>query len=301
METVVVTGGLGRSGAWIVDRLASTYQVVCVDRTHPGFEVSPAPNVDFRAVDLTDRGQTYDLIGEIAPEYVVHWAAHPSPTRHSGGEVYETNTIAAYNVLTAAGRISADIINASSESVYGYAFGRDGQYPQSVPITEGAQCLPEDPYGTGKVVAEEIAQMVVRQAEVSAISLRPSWIQYPGEYHCRTGEQLTDVQTGDGNFWSYIDVRDVAAAVAVSIECIAEYEQPVHEPVHVMALENYFDRPTIELFTECFDAVPDESTLENDACVFSMEKADRLLDWQPHHSWREAADEVVDPPQLYIT
>ena len=114
MDTVMITGGLGRSGRWIVDRLAEEHFVWCVDLTHPGFEVSPADSIDFRAADLTDRGRAYDLVGELEPDHVVHWAAHPSPTRHSGGEVYETNTIAAYNVLTAAGRAGANIVNASS-------------------------------------------------------------------------------------------------------------------------------------------------------------------------------------------
>ncbi len=34
-DTVVVTGGLGRSGRWICDHLAGEYHVVCVDLDHP--------------------------------------------------------------------------------------------------------------------------------------------------------------------------------------------------------------------------------------------------------------------------
>ncbi len=38
-DTVVVTGGRGRSGRWICDHLAGEYHVVCVDRDHPGWEI----------------------------------------------------------------------------------------------------------------------------------------------------------------------------------------------------------------------------------------------------------------------
>ncbi|WP_138007952.1 NAD-dependent epimerase/dehydratase family protein [Halalkalirubrum salinum] len=299
MDTVMVTGGLGRSGRWIVDRLAKEHFVWCVDLTHPGFEVSPADSIDFRAADLTDRGRAYDLVGELEPDHVVHWAAHPSPTRHSGGEVYETNTIAAYNVLTAAGRAGANIVNASSESVYGYAFGRDGEHPDRVPIVESEPNRPEDPYGTGKVVAEEIASMVARKHGVSAVSIRPSWIQYPGEYHCREPEQLADVSSGDGNFWAYIDVRDVADLVSTAVN--NPLPSGTHEAVHAMAVENYFDRPTVDLFEACFGSVPETIDLNDDESAFSMQKAEALFGWQPSHSWQTAATEHVDEPVLYET
>jgi nucleoside-diphosphate-sugar epimerase len=91
-DRVVVTGGLGRSGRWIVDRLAGEYEVICVDLDHPGFEVDPSPGVDFRAVDLTDRGEVFELIDEIDPDGVVHWGAIPAPERHPGGTVFENNT-----------------------------------------------------------------------------------------------------------------------------------------------------------------------------------------------------------------
>ena len=58
LDTVVVTGGRGRSGRWLVDRLAGEYDVVCVDLDHPGFEVRERPHVTFRAADLTERLQT---------------------------------------------------------------------------------------------------------------------------------------------------------------------------------------------------------------------------------------------------
>lgn len=291
-ETVLVTGGLGRSGRWIVDRLASEYEVVCVDLDHPGFEVDTPAGIDFRAADLTDRGAVFDIMGEVRPEKVVHWGAIPAPERHSGGEVFENNVSGTYNVLVAAGREGAKIVQASSESAYGFPFAREPRLPDALPITEAHPLRPEDPYGTSKVVAEELAAMVVRRYGVEVTSIRPSWIQYPGEYACRGGEDLAG---GAGNFWSYVDVRDVAGIVEAALDA----DHGDHEAVHGIAAENYLDRPTPEAIEEFFGEVPDDCTIEGDDAAFSLAKATDVLGWAPKYSWRTAAEEVVEAPTLY--
>ncbi|QCJ46903.1 NAD(P)-dependent oxidoreductase [Haloprofundus sp. MHR1] len=302
MDTVLVTGGLGRSGRWIVDRLADDYDVICADLSQPGFEVPERPRIDFRAVDLTDRGEAFDLVSELDPDAVVHWAALPSPTRHAGGRVFETNTMATYNVLVAAARRNAKVVWASSESAYGFPFARETPLPDELPITENHPLRPEDPYGTSKVVGEELAKMVVRRYDVPVASIRPSWIQYPGEYGCRDRDDLRegrplselDLDAGVGNFWSYVDVRDVASLVAATLD--AGFRG--HEAFHAAAAENYLDVATLDAVEEQFGALPDDCDLDGDASALSTAKADRLLDWRPAHSWREAADESVTEPNL---
>ena len=300
MGTVLVTGGRGRSGRWIVSRLAENYGVVCVDLDHPGFEVETDENVDFRAADLTDRGQVTDLVADLDPGAVVHWGAIPSPTRHSGGRVFENNTLGAYNVLVAAGRAGAQVVQASSESAYGFPFAREPWLPDALPITEDHTLRPEDPYGTSKVVAEEVGKMVVRRYGVGVASIRPSWIQYPGEYRCRdspavgadaTTENLAD---GVGNFWSYVDIRDVAGIVEAALSTDVEG----HEPYHAAAADNYLDRPTAEAVEDFFGERPDSCTLSDDESALSTTKAQEELDWTPAHSWREATDERVEAPTL---
>ena len=287
-ESVLVTGGLGRSGRWLVDHLADDYEVVCVDFDHPGFEVEPRENVDFRALDLTDRGSVFDLVTDLDPDAVVHWGAIPAPERHAGGDVFENNTLSTYNVLVAAGRVDARVVWASSESSYGFPFAREKSLPDALPITEAHAQRPEDPYGTSKVVGEEIAK------------IRPSWIQYPGEYTCRTlpsvdWDDPSDLEAGAGNFWSYVDIRDVASLVAAALD----HGLPGHEAFHAAASENYLGRPTTEAVAAFFDALPEDCDVDGDQSALSTAKAGRLLDWEPSHSWREAADEDVDDPVLF--
>lgn len=291
-ETVLVTGGLGRSGQWIVDRLAGAYEVICIDLTHPGFQVDAAPKVDFRAADLTDRGAVFDLVGEVGPENVVHWGAIPAPERHAGGEVFENNVLGTYNVLVAAGRAGARVVQASSESAYGFPFAREPFLPDALPITEEHSLRPEDPYGTSKIVAEEVAEMVTRRYGVPVTSIRPSWIQYPGEYACQEIEDLAD---GVGNFWSYVDVRDIAEIVEAALD--SDHEG--HEAVHGVAAENYLDRPTEEVVREFFGEVPAECAVKGDEAALSLAKAEAVLGWTPDHAWRTASKESVESPTLY--
>ena len=292
-ETVVVTGGLGRSGRWICDRLAGEYHVVCVDLDHPGWEVPERDHIEFRAVDVTDGGAVRDLVTELAPDAVVHWAALPSPERHAGSQVFETNVAATYAVLDAAGRAGADVVWASSESAYGLAFAEETPLPAYLPMDEAHPMAPEDPYGTSKVAGEEIAKMVARRDGASVASIRPSWIQYPGEYTCRD-VAAGDLAGGAGNCWSYVDVRDVAGIVEAALD--AEFEG--HEAFHAAAADNYVGRPTAELVAEFWGEVPAECELDGEQSALSTAKADGLLDWEPEHGWRDAVEDDVSEPSL---
>ncbi|MBX0286523.1 NAD(P)-dependent oxidoreductase [Halomicroarcula sp. F28] len=292
-ETVVVTGGLGRSGRWICDRLAEDYHVVCVDLDHPGWEIATREGIEFRAADVTDGGEVRDLVSELSPAAVVHWAALPSPERHAGSRVFETNLEATYTVLDAAGRAGADIAWASSESAYGLAFAEETPLPAYLPMDEDHPMAPEDPYGTSKVAGEEVAKMVARRDGVSVASIRPSWIQYPGEYNCRDVAE-GDLSGGAGNCWSYVDVRDVAGAVAAALD--AEFGG--HEAFHAAAAENYVGRPTADLVEAHWGEVPARCELDGEQSALSTAKADGLLDWAPEHTWRDGADATVDEPSL---
>ena len=289
MVHVLVTGGLGRSGRWIVDRLAADgHEVTCVDQR---FAESERPNVDVRVADLTDRGDVFDLVGAADPDAVVHWAAIPDPMDHPGGVVFENNVVSTYNVLEAAGRADARVVWASSESALGFPFAAETPAPDALPIDEDHALRPEDPYGVSKEAGEAVARMAVRRHDVPVVSIRPSWIQYPGEYFCLGNDVPAE---GVGNFWSYIDVRDIASIVVAALNA----DTTGHETVFAVGDENYADRPTTELFEEQFGEVPEPCDLDGDESSISNERAAAVLDWEPAHSWRDAADEDVDGPTV---
>ncbi len=314
METVIVTGGRGASGRWIVDRLATDHEVVVVDYERPGLGATPAENVSFRAADLADRGEALDVVDAVDPDAMVHWAAIPVAGTHPEGRVFETNVLAAHNVLTAAGRAGARIVQASSDGAYGFFFADPTPIPETLPVTEEHPLRPEDPYGLSKVTAEETAASVARAHDVPAVSIRPSWIQYPGAYACREAEYVDDLDAGAGNFWSYVDVRDVADLVAATLEGTAGHESGAgdanageaaipsgtHEAVNCVAADNALGRPLSELIREVYGELPAEIDVDpdDDRSVYSTRKAERLFGWRPSRSWRTAASEAVAEPTL---
>ena len=275
---VIVTGGCGATGSWVVERLAQSHGLTCLDRVRPDDE----DGADYRQVDLTDAGAVFDVVTEVDPDAVVHWAAIPVAGDHAGVDLYRNNTLAAYNVLTAAGRIGADVVQASSDGAYGFFFAEETPIPDELPITESHPRRPEDPYGLSKVVTEEIADTVTRRDGISVASLRPSWIQRPDEYPCREPSYVDDPAAGAGNYWSYVDVRDVVEMVEAALAT----DLDGHEAFNCVAEDNALGRPLVELMREQFGGVPDDCAVAGDDSAYSTAKADRLLDWQPDHSWK---------------
>ena len=301
-ETLVVTGGLGGAGRWVVDRLAAEpYEIVAVDRELP--TGTPPDDVDFRAVDLVDAGETTDLMLSVDPDAIVHLAAIPDPLNHAGERVYRNNVLSTYNVLNAAGRVDADVTWTSSESAYGFPFAESIRAPDALPIEEHHPLRPADPYGLSKVSGEETAKTIVRRDGISVCSIRPSWVQYPGEYavteireafdlDALAAEPETAVGGGPNNYWSYIDVRDLAALIARSLT--VDFEG--HEAVHCHAPDNFLGEETTDLFAALLGEVPDPCSLAGEESAFSMNKAEELFDWEPSHNWR--SESAVDGPDF---
>jgi len=288
---IVVTGGRGTTGRWIVDRLAEDHAVTCLDRELPA---DGHPTVEYRALDLTDAGGVFDVLTAVDPDAVVHWAAIPVAGTHPGVDLYRNNTLAAHAVLSAAGRVGARIVQASSDGTYGFFFADETPVPEQLPIPESHPLRPEDPYGLSKVVTEEIAATVARRDGVSVASLRPTWIQEPDVYPCRDEAYVSDRSAGAGNFWSYVDVRDVVDMVERALAAPVEG----HEAFNCAGPDNALGEPLAELIESYYGTLPETVAVEGDAAAYDTSKARRLLGWEPTHSWREAADESIAPPTV---
>jgi UDP-glucose 4-epimerase len=293
MNKIVVTGSFGRLGRWIVDMLAAEgYSVVGVDTTHPGSGVRAREGVELKSCNLTTRGAFEELVRDAGPDAVVHLAAIPNPEVYPGTHVFENNVMSTYNVLTAAGREDVPVTWASSESAYGFPFAENPSPPEYLPIDEDHPLRPEDPYGSSKLVGEDIADVVARRYGIPIASLRISNVQYPGQYSVLDGRD--SLENGVGNFWSYVDGRDVATAVSRTLDA----DLSGHEPFVIAADNNYLGRPTTEAFQEYFGDLPDDVSIRGEESALRSEKAKTILGWEPKHCWRTAADENRSVPTL---
>ncbi len=292
---LVVTGATGAAGSWLVDHFAdSGHEVIGIDLDRP---TEGRDNVTFLRADLTDQGQAWEGILTANPDAVVHFAGIPRLGVAPGTETFMTNVASAYHVFEAAGRIGADVVWASSESLYGMPFAAEPFLPAYLPIDESHPQRPEDGYGLSKLVGEAIAAKTVRRYGVSVTSIRPSWIQYPGEYQATDGRSAFDPESAppSGNFWSYVDIRDVVSIVDAALESTSDG----HEAYHAMAADNYLGRPTADVIKAVFGDLPNECDLEGEQSAFSTAKAQTELGWEPAYGWREAETEQVEPPTFF--
>jgi len=293
MDSVLITGALGLVGRWAVDRFAEDYDVIAVDRTRPD---NPRDDVEYRAADLTEQGPAWELVLAEEPDAIVHLAAIPAMGMRAGAETFTTNVTAAYNVLTAAGEAGIPVAWASSECAYGEVFADEPRAPESLPVETDDRTDPEDPYGTSKVATEAIADSVTRKYDVQVTTVRPSWVQEPGDYHTPDARAEFDPEDPglQGNYWSYVDVRDLVALFRAALEV----GHDGHEIYNGMADENFIDYPTADAIEAAFGIRPEPCEIEGDQCAFSNAKAERELGWSPEHSWRTAEDEDVPRPEL---
>ena len=125
---VVVTGGTGKGGRWVVrDLREHGHDVVNVDLVSDG-----SPNDLFLLTDLTDSGQVQDVVR--GADAVVHFAAIPAPGLRPVAETFRINTVSTWNVFHAATAAGVRrVVWASSETVLGLPFDRP---PDFAPIDE---------------------------------------------------------------------------------------------------------------------------------------------------------------------
>jgi nucleoside-diphosphate-sugar epimerase len=295
MDTVLVTGSLGRLGRWTVDHLTDTERnVVGIDMKHPGSDADIREDVDLRACDLTEQGEVWEIVRSVAPDAIAHLGALPNPEVHSGTHVFENNVMSTYNVLVAAGEFGIPVTWASSESAYGFPFAQEPSLPDYLPVDEAHPLRPEDPYGSSKLVGEDIADVVTRRYDIPIASLRVSNVQYPGNYGVL--DHQSDLDAGVGNFWSYVDGRDVARAV----ECALDTDLAGHEPFVIAAGDTYLERPTVDAFETYFGSLPNEISVSGRESALSSAKAREMLGWEPEHTWERAANEDVPAPSMTV-
>lgn len=292
-ETVVITGALGGAGSWIVEDLREDYEVVAVDMTLP--DSVDVDGVSFQAVDLTEQGSIWETVLDAEPTAVVHFGNIPHEENHAGGDVYENNALSTFHTLEAAGRATADVIWASSETVYGTHWP-EPELPGSLPVTEEHPTAPWNGYETSKLAGEAAAERVKNAFGVSVASIRPSWVQYPGRYETTQLRKQFDLESAGrfGNLWSYIDVRDLVSLVRAALE--SDFDG--HEVFNGFAADNFLGVDTTDAIEAGYGDLPDECDLSGDDSAFSNKKAESMLGWKPRHSWKTGEAGSVDGPEF---
>ncbi|GAB4457621.1 MAG: NAD(P)-dependent oxidoreductase [Armatimonadaceae bacterium] len=281
---VLVTGGSGKAGSYVVRELAAAgHDVVNIDRARPA---EPLP-ASFIRCSLTDMGEVYDCFAQVRPEAVCHVAANPSPSGNPRHEIFANNVLSTYHVMQAAGDSGTvtRLAYASSEMATGWLTTPD--LPSRFPIAEADRVDTPNAYALSKYLGEVIADaMILRYPQMAVVSLRINNVIPSDRYQMLADRRASYPQGGSANFWSYIDARDVATAFRAAIEG----NTTGHEVFHIAAADTCLDVPISQAMTDRYGEEAAAKLPENHppfATVIDCSRIEQRLGWKAQHSWRD--------------
>lgn len=288
---IVVTGGSGRLGRYVIkELLGHDHDVLCIDAVMPKEKACPSS-----ALDL---GEVKSLFGVFeGADAVVHLARIPFPYTANGYDpargLWKTPDVAAdaerfcnnvtitYNVLVASLEAGVKrVVSGSSLAVYGLYYPSRPNGPDYLPIDESHPLVPQDPYGMTKLVGEKLCDSFARKKTIQIASLRFAGIATDEQYPILLERRKDPLWRGTGALWSYIDVRDAAAACRLAVET----DFSGHEPFNICAPKTIMKEPTLELVQRYLPQVKlTRSGLNDNWCGYDAGKAERILGFRAVH------------------
>ena len=244
---VIVTGGAGYIGSHTCKELAAQgFRPIVIDDLSTGHAdfVKWGPLLQAR---IQDTPAVLAAFNEYKPIAVFHFAASASvgESMQSPQAYYDNNVVGSISLLTAMRESGCQhMIFSSTCAVYGW--------PQSVPIPTDHPTKPINPYGSSKLMVEQILADCAAADNLSVANLRyfnaagadadcevgerhdPETHLIPNAIHAALGQAGPlkvfgdDYDTEDGTcIRDYIHVRDLAAAHVAALDLLLR-EQGVH-------------------------------------------------------------------------
>lgn len=279
MKKVVVTGGSGRLGEFVIrDLLERGYQVLSLDRV--------APREKLCASWLADLCRAGDLFEALRNAYgIIHLGAYQAPNLAPDAETLSNNVSATYNVLRAAADMKVNkVVLASSTAAFGFIYATKIRAPEYLPLDENHPSKPQDSYGLSKVLGEQIADSIVSvNKEMTVSSLRFPGVNFDLTYESFRERWRNPASRASG-FWTYIDARDAATTCRLALE--AKFKG--HEVFIASAPKNCMIQPTLELVKKF---LPKGARIKKVSgthwSAVDSSKARRMFGFTPKHLWQD--------------
>jgi nucleoside-diphosphate-sugar epimerase len=222
---VLVTGAEGRIGS-----------ATCAHLSELGARVTalslPQEDATEVVADRVLHGDTRDdtAVQEAleGADLVVHLAAIPSPDLADWTTVFSTNVVSTFTVLAHAGeRGIRRAVIASSINAYGGPYNSHPVLPAYYPLDERLPADLDDPYSLSKATDENTAAMASRHWGTDIIALRFPMTAPQDVLLEHAARSTEDLRHGATEAWSYLDVRDAARAIELSLLSQARGAHPV--------------------------------------------------------------------------
>jgi UDP-glucose 4-epimerase len=302
-ERILVTGGAGFIGSWLVDELlARGHYVVCLDDLCGGFLKNVNKACKFIQLDLRETKKVARIVKDEEIGIIYHLAAYAAEGQSifSPIEINDINVKPMNNLLVAAVNNNVKkFIFTSSMAVYGR---------QTPPFSEDLQGIPEDPYGVGKQYCERVLEIFSKIYGFDYAILRPHNVYGPRQnisdpYRNVLGIWINRIMRGHAPYiygdgeqtraFSYIE--DVTPAVANA----GFYPKAANTTINVGSDEvvSINEACRIVLDTMESDLEPihvSERPGEVKHAFCTCEKSEALLDYRTNTKLRDGIRRMVD-------
>lgn len=286
---ILVTGASGIVGSQVVRELSQHgHQVRAVDNRVLPDDLRALPHVTPVYLDITDPLAL--LNNSPGVDAIIHTAAVPNLNRTTHAELLRVNVVGTQNVFDAAEAHGvSQVVITSSIGALGFSFPTHTIMPDYLPVDDKHPRRPQDVYGISKIANEESAAAWTRRTGKTTVVIRPPMVvnleRAKQQGWLRRGMERR-TETFNQDFWSYVDVRDLARCFRLALETGLSG----HHVFFAMADDVFSSLPARELIENHLpDLLPFADNLTGRS-LYDLVPARDLLGFTAEYTWRRVLD-----------
>lgn len=300
---VLVTGGSGRLGSYVVEALHSDYDVRVLDL------VTPRQDVEAIIGSVDDQEVVSKAMQDI--DAVIHLANLDAGVRVPEHEFIRVNVGGTWNVIEAAEKAGVRrFVYASSYNATGFSKSFPPQY---LPVDVHHPTNPVHVYGISKVLTEVMCKAFSRRSDMTIVCLRPPLILRDDAVYnlikvTAEAEGTSPPPQVTNSDWlsrkvlsdsrSYVTSRDAARCFRAAIE--AEINR--FGIFNVMAPNTYSALPTLDVLKQEYGAAPDIRDIErfkpgSHSTIYEIESTREMLGWVAEETCDDVLARVIASAQ----
>lgn len=308
MRKVLITGIAGFAGSHLAERLLSRYEVWGLHIDANLSNLAGMKGLNLIECDMTDYGKLRAVVEKLKPHGVYHLAGQsmPSFSFSHPGETLKTNIFSTLNLFEAIAECSPDtvILNIGSADEYGDV--KEG----GLPVNEGAELRPLNPYAVSKVTQDLLAFQYWKSKGLKAVRTRPfnhiGPRQSPSFVTAEFAKRISEIEAGVasektlmvGNIEAakdFLDVRDVVAAYELLVEKGAHGEVYNICSGRAYLIKDIAEK-LISLSTAKIEIVRDPSKKRptDTLAIYGDNSRMRSLGWEPRRAFDETLRDLLD-------
>lgn len=261
---VLVTGGSGRVGYFVLERLRQAgHEVTNLDIRHPGRRTSDVKTIIGDASRMED---AFGALSYIKANALVHLAAWSDPGIVADSKTYSDNVAGTFNLLNACAHLGVRrAIVASSAQVYGFA----EHAPVYAKVDENHPLRPLNSYALSKICCEQTGAYFAQRYQMEIASFRIMAARAPEDLDAEISWLTSNIEKGQFLLWNRTDARDIARAceLALAVPTLRS------GPYNVTARKNALGMKASDLLRDYCPQTKILAPVEGDDSILSCQRA----------------------------